>query len=153
MRAISKAQDMDGKQRKNNDMEKRGRLTSRRWQDRRGGGKEAAPVFIPTRLGLAQLLRGPPPFQHRLTAGRQQIWPLQYLQSTRATPFGERRHGEADDGTRPAGLFSCPWKKKVCTLPLVSNLAAHVWSTKYRRKKKIITQFSCKSRHKSFEPN
>jgi hypothetical protein len=39
------------------------------------------------------------------------------------------------------------------TVPVTSNLAAHAWSTKYRRKKKLITQFNCKSRDKSFEPN
>jgi hypothetical protein len=42
---------------------------------------------------------------------------------------------------------------KSATVPVTSNLAAHAWSTKCRRKKKLITQFSCKSRDKSFEPN
>jgi hypothetical protein len=42
---------------------------------------------------------------------------------------------------------------KSVTVPVTSNLAAHACSTKCRRKKKLITQFSCKSRDKSFEPN
>jgi hypothetical protein len=42
---------------------------------------------------------------------------------------------------------------KSATVPVTSNLAAHAWSIKCRRKKKLITQFSCKSRDKSFEPN
>jgi hypothetical protein len=42
---------------------------------------------------------------------------------------------------------------KSATVPVTSNLAAHAWSIKYRRKKKLITQFSCKSRDKSFKPN
>ena len=42
--------------------------------------------------------------------------------------------------------------KKFCAVPVTSNLAAHVWSTKCRRKKKLITQFTEKSRDKTFEP-
>jgi hypothetical protein len=42
---------------------------------------------------------------------------------------------------------------KSATVPVTSNLAAHAWSTKCRRKKKLITQFSYKSRDKSFKPN
>jgi hypothetical protein len=42
---------------------------------------------------------------------------------------------------------------KSATVLITSNLTADAWSTKYRRKKKLITQFSCKSRDKSFEPN
>jgi hypothetical protein len=42
---------------------------------------------------------------------------------------------------------------KGATVSVTSNLAAHAWSTKCRRKKKLIIQFSCKSRDKSFEPN
>jgi hypothetical protein len=42
---------------------------------------------------------------------------------------------------------------KSATVPVTSNLTAYAWSTKYRRKKKLITQFCCKSRDKSFEPN
>jgi hypothetical protein len=42
---------------------------------------------------------------------------------------------------------------KSATVSVTSNLAVHAWSTKCRRNKKLITQFSCKSRDKSFEPN
>jgi hypothetical protein len=42
---------------------------------------------------------------------------------------------------------------KSATVPVTSNLTAYAWSTKYMRKKKLITQFGCKSRDKSFEPN
>jgi hypothetical protein len=42
---------------------------------------------------------------------------------------------------------------KSATVSVTSNFAAHAWSTKCRRKKKLIIQFSCKSRDKSFEPN
>jgi len=42
---------------------------------------------------------------------------------------------------------------KSATVPITSNLTAYAWSTKYRRKKKLIAQFGCKSRDKSFEPN
>jgi hypothetical protein len=42
---------------------------------------------------------------------------------------------------------------KSATVPVTSNLVAYAWSTKCRRKKKLITQFSCKSQDKSFEPN
>jgi hypothetical protein len=42
---------------------------------------------------------------------------------------------------------------KSAIISITSNLRTYAWSTKYRRKKKLITQFSCKSRDKSFEPN
>jgi hypothetical protein len=42
---------------------------------------------------------------------------------------------------------------KSATVSVTSNLTANAWSTKCRRKKKLITQFSYKSRDKSFEPN
>jgi hypothetical protein len=38
--------------------------------------------------------------------------------------------------------------KKSATVLVTSNLTAHTWSTKCRRKKKLITQFSYKSRDK-----
>jgi hypothetical protein len=64
-------------------------------------------------------------------------------------PQKGRHHG--------AGLFiACLVQKsepKNATVLVTSNLTAYVWSTKCRRKKKLITQFSCKSRDKSFEPN
>jgi hypothetical protein len=44
-------------------------------------------------------------------------------------------------------------KPKSDTVLVTSNLTAYAWSTKYMRKKKLITQFGCKSRDKSFEPN
>jgi hypothetical protein len=55
-----------------------------------------------------------------------------------------------------ACLVGSPTQKanpKSATVPVTSNLTAYAWSTKCRRKKKLITQFSCKSRDKSFEPN
>jgi hypothetical protein len=55
------------------------------------------------------------------------------------------------------GLMAClvvhATKKKFVQY-LSHRILRHMpWSTKYRRKKKLITQFSCKSRDKSFEPN
>jgi hypothetical protein len=38
--------------------------------------------------------------------------------------------------------------QKSATVPVTSNLTPYAW-----RKKKLITQFGCKSRDKSFEPN
>jgi hypothetical protein len=52
------------------------------------------------------------------------------------------------------GLFSYQEvNPKSGTISVTLNFVAHAWSTKCRRKKKLITQFSCKSRDKSFEPN
>ena len=42
--------------------------------------------------------------------------------------------------------------KNFCAVPVTSNLAAHAWSTKCRRKKKIA-QLGEKSRDETFEPN
>ena len=36
---------------------------------------------------------------------------------------------------------------------VTSNLVAYAWNIKYKRKQKLITQFSCKSRDKSFDPS
>jgi hypothetical protein len=72
---------------------------------------------------------------------RQALLPCQ-LASLRATSITESRACLVPHTT-----------KKVCTVSITSNLATHAWSTKCRRKKKLITQFSCKSRDKSFEPN
>jgi hypothetical protein len=58
----------------------------------------------------------------------------------------ERRHTRSLFSSRKVN-------PKSATVSVTLNLAAHAWSTKYRRKKKLITQFSCKSRDKSFEPN
>ena len=33
------------------------------------------------------------------------------------------------------------------------EFAAHTWSIKFRRKQKLITQFVCKPRDESFDPN
>jgi hypothetical protein len=35
--------------------------------------------------------------------------------------------------------------KKKLKFYITSNLVAHVWSIKYRRKQKVIAQFACKS--------
>jgi len=43
--------------------------------------------------------------------------------------------------------------KKNSRFPVTSNLAAHTWCIKYRRKQKLITQFVCKSRNESFDPS
>ena len=50
--------------------------------------------------------------------------------------------------------FRCPPKpKNFCAVPVTSNLTAHAWSTKCRRKKKLIAQSRWKLRDKCFEPN
>jgi hypothetical protein len=41
---------------------------------------------------------------------------------------------------------------KSVTVSIILNLAVHIWNTKYRRKK-LIRQFSCKLRDKSFKSN
>jgi len=46
-----------------------------------------------------------------------------------------------------------PKFKKFSKISVTSNLAAHAWSIKYRRKQKLITQFYCKSRDKFFDPS
>ena len=43
--------------------------------------------------------------------------------------------------------------KNFCIVTVTSNLAAHACSTKYRRKKKLITQLIEKLRDETFEPN
>jgi hypothetical protein len=43
--------------------------------------------------------------------------------------------------------------RALSTKTISSNLVAHVWSTKYRRNKKLITQFACKLRDECFELN
>jgi len=43
--------------------------------------------------------------------------------------------------------------QKFSRFSITSNLAAHAWSIKYRRKQKLITQFTCKSRDESFDPS
>ena len=50
-------------------------------------------------------------------------------------------------------LRACLESKKFCAVLVTSNLAAHAWSTKCRRKKKLITQLGEKSRDKTFKPN
>jgi len=42
--------------------------------------------------------------------------------------------------------------KKFCIVPVTSNLAAHAWSIKCRRKK-LIAQLGEKLRNETFEPN
>jgi len=42
-------------------------------------------------------------------------------------------------------------QKKKSRFPVTSNLTAHAWSIGYRRKQKLIAQFTCKSRDESFE--
>ena len=54
-----------------------------------------------------------------------------------------------------------PWKetkalfssKKFSPQNVTSNLTAHAWSTKCRRKTKLIAQLGEKSRDETFEPN
>jgi hypothetical protein len=48
------------------------------------------------------------------------------------------------------GVFS---SQKFSTQNITSNLATYAWSIKCRRNKKIIAQFTVKSRDKSFKPN
>jgi len=48
------------------------------------------------------------------------------------------------------GLVLLPKNFKI---PVTSNLAAHAWSIKFRRKQKLIIQFVCKSRDESFDHN
>ena len=43
--------------------------------------------------------------------------------------------------------------KKFSRFSVTSNLVAHALNIKYRRKQKLITQFSCKSRDESFNPS
>ena len=50
-------------------------------------------------------------------------------------------------------IRACLVPKKFCALNITSNLAAHAWSTKCRRKKKLITQLVEKSRDETFESN
>jgi hypothetical protein len=79
-----------------------------------------------------------------------EVWPTSQLRLGHDNSVLVGCHGEMEQ-TR-ACLVAIQ-SKKVCTVLVTSNLAVHVWSTKCRRKKKLITQFSCKSRDKSFEPN
>ena len=55
---------------------------------------------------------------------------------------------------------SCLWpclvhseNQKVLRFSVISNLVVHAWNIKYRRKQKLIIQFSCKSRDESFYPS
>ena len=45
-----------------------------------------------------------------------------------------------------------PKTKNFSRFPITSNLAAHVWSIKYRRKQKLIAQFHYNLRDESFQP-
>jgi hypothetical protein len=49
-----------------------------------------------------------------------------------------------------SGVFS---SQKFSPQNITSNLAAHAWSIKCRRNKKLIAQFTVKSRDESFKPN
>jgi hypothetical protein len=44
-----------------------------------------------------------------------------------------------------------PKSKNFSRFHVISNLAVYVWNIKYRWKQKLITQFVCKSRDKSFK--
>ena len=62
--------------------------------------------------------------------------------------------GKSRSETVTKALFSSSRKpKSFQDSPVTSNLVSHAWNIKYKRKQKLITQFSYKSQDESFNPS
>ena len=74
------------------------------------------------------------------------------LQSTQIAKFSRFRGVSICQLLKLLGLVQfIPKSKKFSRFSVTSNLAANALSIKCRRKQKLITQFVCKSRDKSFD--
>ena len=78
-------------------------------------------------------------------------WSLSQPQGNEASKAPRRE--VATPTNRQSKPRACLDFKKICAVPVTLNLAAHTWSTKYKRKKKLIAQLGEKSRDETFKPN